>query len=88
MTTETGTGWVTPTLRKNYETGEVAIVDPPQLAGRIAVSVAARPCGRPYRGLPSGQICGLVAGHYGSHWICDAELVAESGPFALIRVTP
>lgn len=84
-------GWITSTLTKNHDTDTVTVTTPEDLAGRVVVSVAAKPCGRVYEQENHGRspdICGLVETHYGAHWRCSAELVTEGGPFALIRVLP
>lgn len=72
---------IEPTLQKNYETGAVTILNPPELAGRTVVAVDGWPCAM----TTQDGLCGLIRGHKGDHWNCSHDLVEQEGPWAIVR---
>lgn len=74
-------GWICPTMQKVDGVIGARIVDPAELAGRLAIRVDAEMCLEPW----GRDVCGLVRNHRGDHWCCSRSLVELSGPFAIVR---
>ena len=78
-------GGLVPTLRREFRNAEptAVIVEPEHLAGIVVVGVRHLDACRIR--FPAFNSCGLVAGHHGPCWICSDELIAQEGPFAMVR---